>query len=149
MDTITQEFEFDIVHRPEVQHAIANYLSQLETGEPTIGVRDDIPNTKLFRIQVDRTEEVQDDIIDSWITDMTIILSTGFPPEGMPLDERKRISVRSRNFHLLKETLYHKGAHGIWRRGIHQFEKPAILREAHCCIVGGHYVGETTTQNME
>ena len=30
-----QEFDFQIHHRPGVQHAIADYLSRLESGEPS------------------------------------------------------------------------------------------------------------------
>ena len=35
---LLQEFEFDIFHRPGVQHAIADYLSRLESGEVGDGV---------------------------------------------------------------------------------------------------------------
>ena len=35
---LLQEFEFDILHRPGVQHAIADYLSHLYSGE------DDFPD---------------------------------------------------------------------------------------------------------
>ena len=59
-----------------------------------------------------------EDIGDAWITEMTIFLSTGLPPENMSLDERKRLAVRSQNFYLLNDTLYHKGADGIWRRAV-------------------------------
>ena len=30
---LLQEFEFDIFHRPGVQHAVADYLSRLQSGE--------------------------------------------------------------------------------------------------------------------
>ena len=66
----------------------------------------------------------------------------------MSLGERKRIVVRTRNFCLVKETLYHKAIEGICWRAIRQFEKLAIVREAHCGIAGGHYTGETTTQKI-
>ena len=64
------------------------------------------------------------------------------------MDELKRIVVRSQNFYLLKEILYHKGVDGLWRRVIRQFENSAILREAHCGIARGHYAGETTTRKI-
>ena len=79
---------------------------------------------------------------------MISFLSTGLPLEGMSLDERKRLVVRSQNFYLIKETLYHKGADGIWRRCLQQFEKEAVLREAHRGIVRGHYAGDTTAQKI-
>ena len=30
---LLQEFKFDIIHRPGVQHAVADYLSRLESGK--------------------------------------------------------------------------------------------------------------------
>ena len=90
MDTITrQEFGFDIVHQPGVQHAVADYLSRLEIGEPGIVVQDDFPDAQLFRIEVNITAKVNDDTTDSWITEMTIFLSTRLPLDGMSPDERK------------------------------------------------------------
>ena len=47
---LLQEFEFDILHRPGVHHAIPNYLSHLELGEEGIGVQDDFPNAQLFHV---------------------------------------------------------------------------------------------------
>ena len=89
-----------------------------------------------------------EDTVDAWITEMTIFLSTGLPPDRLSLDERKRLVVRNRNFCLLKDTLYHKGADGIWRRAVRQFEKQAILRETHCVVTGRHYAGEVTAKKI-
>ena len=47
---LLQEFEFDIFHRPGVEHAVADYLSRLESGEAGDGVRDEFPDAELFRI---------------------------------------------------------------------------------------------------
>ena len=85
---------------------------------------------------------------DNWITEMTIFLTTGLPPQQLSTDERKRLAVCSRNFCLLNNNLYHKGADGIWRRAVRQFEKSVILRESHCGIVGGHYAGEATRRKI-
>ena len=93
-------------------------------------------------------EEINDESEDAWISEMTIFLTIGLPPENLSADERKRLAVRSRNFYFLNDTLYHKGADGIWRRTVRQFEKSIILRESHCGIAGGHYVRETTTRKI-
>ena len=47
---LLQEFEFDIYHRPGVQHVVADYLSRLESGESGEGVRDEFPGTELFKV---------------------------------------------------------------------------------------------------
>ena len=41
---LLQEFEFEIYHRPGVQHAVANYLSRLKSGEVRDGVRNEFPD---------------------------------------------------------------------------------------------------------
>ena len=56
--------------------------------------------------------------------------------------------MRSRHFCLVGDTLYHKGADGIWRRAVRSDEKDLILREAHCGIAGGHYAGEATARKI-
>ena len=90
-----QDFEFDILHQPRVEHAIANYLSRLESGEEGIEVKDDFPDAQFFWVDIVPATEMGKDKTDAWITEMTIFLSTGLPPENMSLDERKRLAVRS------------------------------------------------------
>ena len=121
-----------------MQHVVADYLSRLESGEEGTGVKDDFPDGQLFRVDTVRVQEINEEIEDAWITEMTIFLTTGLPPEHLLANKRKQLAVRSRNFCLLNDTLYHKGADGIWRRAVRQFEKEIILRESHCGIVGGH-----------
>ena len=120
-----------------MQHAVADYLSRLESGEPTIGVRDDFPNAQLFRI-------------DAWISEMTVFPKTRLTPKAMSLDEWKRMVVRSRNFSLLKGTLYHKGADGIWQRAMYTNSRNPLFSGKHTMasqvnVMAGHY----NLKNME
>ena len=57
--------------------------------------------------------EVDEESIAFWIMEMIVFLNTRLPLEGMTLDERKLLAIRSQNFCLLKKTLYHKGLDGI------------------------------------
>ena len=51
-----QEFEFDIYDRPGVQHAVADYLSRLESSDVGDGVRDEFPDAELFRVTQNRQQ---------------------------------------------------------------------------------------------
>ena len=75
---LPQEFDFQIQHRPGVQHAVADYLSRLESGEPAETTYDDLPDANLFHMTT-----TPDDNEDGWIMDMTYFLSTGLPPENL------------------------------------------------------------------
>ena len=77
-----------------------------------------------------------------------LFLSTGVTLEEMNWDERKRLAVQSRHFCLLQDTLYYKGADGIWRRAVRSDKRDTILWEAHCGVVGGHYAGDATTRKI-
>ena len=120
---------------------IADYLSRLETGEAPDQEYIDLPYVALFsidKIPLDSESE------DAWITEMMHFLCTGLPPDHLTLHAKKRLAVRSRSFCLFTDTLYHKRTDGIWRRAVGQFEKDAVLQEAHHDITGGHYVSEPT-----
>ena len=64
------------------------------------------------------------------------------------MDEKKRLAVRSQKFCLLEGIMYHKGSEDIWRTCVRHDEKDVVLREAHCGIVEGHYVGEMTARKI-
>ena len=81
---LLQEFDFQIQHRPGVQHVVADYLRRLESGEPTETAYNDLPDANLFNLTT-----MSDDNEDEWITEMTHFLSSGLPPEHMALDARK------------------------------------------------------------
>ena len=124
---LLHEFEFDIYHRPGAQHVVADYLSWLESGEAGDGVRDEFPDAELFRVTTEMATDATVVEEDKWLTDMHKFLSIELPPKKMDWDERKWLTVCSRHFCLIQETLYHKGAEGIWRRVVHSEEKEAIL----------------------
>ena len=62
---LLQEFDFDIQHRPGVQHAIADYLSRLESGEPAEREYDELPDANLFGLD---TTAPSADSENDWIT---------------------------------------------------------------------------------
>ena len=106
---------------------MADYLSRLKSGEEGTGIKDDFPDAQLFWVQAVNAQELNEETEDTWISDMTIFLTTRIPPKHLSVDERKRLAMRSRNFCILNDTLYLKAAYGIWRRVVRQFKKAVIL----------------------
>ena len=80
---LLQEFDFQIHHRTGVQHAVADYLSRLESGEPANSTYDDLPDVNLFNLTTTTTSDKNE---DKWIRDMTHFLNTSLPPNHLLLD---------------------------------------------------------------
>ena len=53
-----------------MQHATADYLSRLESGEARDGVRDDFPDAELFRITSESATGSAVAEEEKWLTDM-------------------------------------------------------------------------------
>jgi hypothetical protein len=102
---LLEEYEFDIVHRLGVQHAVADYLSGLEFGEAPTEVADYFPNAGVLAVRPET--ELRDDP-DKWFTDMVYFWSHGVPPDELSKAERKRLGERSRAFSLINAGLYRR-----------------------------------------
>ena len=59
---LLQEFEFDIIHQPRVQHAVADYLSPLESGEEGTRVKNYFPDGHLFRVEMITVQEMNEEL---------------------------------------------------------------------------------------
>ena len=74
---------------------------------------DDFPDGAILHILTNDPEHRCTPLEDKWLTKMSEFLSIGLPPPRMRTDEKKRLVVRSRNFCMVEETLYHKGCDGV------------------------------------
>ena len=45
---LLQEFDYVIVHTPGKEHAIADFLSGLESGEEPVGISDQLPDAAIY-----------------------------------------------------------------------------------------------------
>ena len=62
MEAFVTRIQFNIIHRLAVQHAVADYLCQLESGELGLGVHDDFSDVQLFRVEAVNSLEVDEDL---------------------------------------------------------------------------------------
>jgi hypothetical protein len=87
-------------------------------------------------------------MVDDYFTNIVEFLNTGATPSEHDIAQKKQLVVRVTNYQLIAGTLYKLGADGILRRCVLEHETSVILEEAHDGIVGGHYAGKATTQNI-
>mgnify|MGYP007109629059 CR=1 FL=1 len=53
---LLQKFDFDIQHRPDTQHAVADYLSRIENGADVEEGDDDFPDGVILHITTNDRE---------------------------------------------------------------------------------------------
>jgi hypothetical protein len=95
---LLQEYEFNIVHRPGVQHVVADCLSRIEFGEAPTTVADDFSNTGIMTVSPKAKPK---DDPDGWLMDIVYFLSQSIPPVELSKAKRKWLGVRSRAFSLM------------------------------------------------
>ena len=82
---------------------VADYLSQLESGEAGDDVRDNLSDAQVFRVTTENTVDGTIAEEDKWLTNMHKLLSAKSPLEELNWDEWKRLAVQSRSFCLLQD----------------------------------------------
>ena len=87
---LLHEFKFSIHHQQRVQHVEVDYLSHLESREPTEGVPDDLPDVRNFRINV---APPNPDTEDKSMDELLQFLNTNLPLAHLTLDEKKRLAI--------------------------------------------------------
>ena len=61
---LLQEFDYFVIHRLGSQHAIADYLSRLDSGEPPIGISKELPDATIFQVETMMTENWYDQMLN-------------------------------------------------------------------------------------
>ena len=77
---LLQEFEFDIQCRLGTQHAIANYLRQIETGQETKGIYEHFLDADVLQISAYEAETNKISLNNKWLEEMIHFLTTRLPP---------------------------------------------------------------------
>ena len=56
---LLQEFDVKVVHWPGSQHVVKDYLSQLDSEEPTTSVEDDFLDASIFAVSNEKSVKPQ------------------------------------------------------------------------------------------
>ena len=75
-------------------------------------------------------------------------MSIGFSPKEYTTGHKNNLVVRAADYQLIVGHLHKLCVDNILRRCVIEHEHPIILERTHEGIVGGHYAGKTTAQNI-
>jgi hypothetical protein len=133
-----QEYDFEVIVKPGKLNAGPDHLSCILSGEDAGNLDDNFPDVQLFAVRM----------VDDYFLDIIQFLNTGMAPSEMIVAQKKQLVVKETDYQLIAGNLYKMGADGILRRCVLEHERPVILEEVHDGIVGGHYAGRETAQNI-
>ena len=134
-----QEFEFEVVIRPDKLNVGLDHLCRIETGEDSIGVEDDLPDAHLFRIEEVPTE----------LEEIAQFLEDGKAPKGTNTKKKQILVMKAAPYSLINTFLYKMGLDEILRRCALEHERDNIMHEAHYRPVGGHFQADTTINKIQ
>ena len=101
-----QEFDFEIVVKPEQLNAGLDHLSRTENGEEPTNIEDGMPNAQLFRVE----------IVDDYYGPIVHFLSTILSPADMSIIQKKHLVVKASEFSLIAGQVYKLVPNEILRR---------------------------------
>ena len=106
MATIFQEFEFEVVVRPVKLNVGPDHLSRIDRGEELTGVKDDLPDAHLFRIEAVPTK----------LEEIAHFLENGQAPEGMSTKNKQILAMKVAPYSLINGFSYKMGLDDILKR---------------------------------
>ena len=96
-------------------------MSRIDTGEEPTGVKDDLPDAHLFRIEVVPTK----------LEEIAQFLENGQAPEGMSTKKKQILAMKDAPYSLINGFLYKIGLDEVFRRCVLEYERENIMHEAH------------------
>jgi hypothetical protein len=107
-----QEFEFDVIIQPGRKNVRPDHLSQLEIGEDSTCIDDDLLDAHLFRVK-DAPKDLEN---------IVNLLEEGKAPEDLPTNKNKFLSMKVSPFTIIKGYLYKMGMDDVLRRCVPENE---------------------------
>ncbi|MCO5554789.1 hypothetical protein L7F22_008324 [Adiantum nelumboides] len=130
----------------KAQHAMADYLSRLDFGEPPTGIADEFLDASLFftgvvveEAQVEQSARRIPTIPWTWYEEMLHHLDSEDMPAFLSCHQRRRMAICSKNFEIVMENLYYRTVVDVLLRHVLPQEQEFVLEEVHTGIAGGHF----------
>ncbi|MCO5574265.1 hypothetical protein L7F22_028047 [Adiantum nelumboides] len=143
---LIKEFDYEVIHRPKAQHAVANYLSRLDSGEPPMGIVDEFLDAPLFLIGVvadlvplEQSAWMIPNIPWTWYKEMFHFLDSADMLLFLSRRQCHQMAICSRNVEVIMGKLYYCTMTDVLLRYVLPQEQESILEEVHTGIVGGHF----------
>ena len=99
-----QEFEFEVIVRPDKTNVGLDHLSIIDTGDEVTGIEDDLPNAHLFQI-----EDISSDLVK-----IGQFLEEGWALEGMSDKKKKIPAMKTASYTIVNKLLYKLGLDDVF-----------------------------------
>ena len=114
-----QEFEFEIIVKPDRLNAGLGHLSRREIGEELNSLDNFLPDAQLFVVKM----------VDGYFEYIIHFLSTGRETKIFSTTQKKQLVVKAADFQLIAGLLYKLGPDAILHRCALEHEQPMVLVE--------------------
>ena len=79
---------------------------------------------------------------------MAFLTTQQLPDDWTKEEERRKVRVNSRNFAVVGNRLFRRGANSNLKKCVSEMEVPTILEACHNSACGGHFSGQLTGQKI-
>ena len=119
----------EVVVRPSKLNVGPDHLSQIDTGEESTGIEDNLPDAHLFRIEA----------VPAELEEIAHFLENGQAPKGMSTKKKIILAMKDAPYSLINGFLYKIGLDEVLRRCVLEHERENIMHEAHYGLARGHF----------
>ena len=85
---------------------------------------------------------------ESWSRDLVHYLQQGYFPEHWKSKQRRSLRLKSASYQIIDKVIFRKNYEEVFLRCPEREDATKVIKELHDGTAGGHFLGDTTTQNI-
>ena len=147
---LLQEFNYEVIVKPEKANANADYLSRQRGTEALEDIQAEFSDE--FRHEPDRKEDHVLHITgenESEFSDIIAYLVNRIYPIGLSREEKNVFQHKAAPYTIIHGILFRLGADEQLKRCLEKKERKQVMRALHSSPLGGHFAANTTANRIQ